>query len=399
MRTVLPPFAPDGPLPAGRNGAPGRGGPVPARLAPVAPWKDRARSARGRRRRTPTFDWNAHAPNGTQIVRSSDRRPARSAKPSDMSLFRFLLRWSWLIAIMTVLGVAGGFAFMQYGPVPFQSTVTLMLRPQLDPSGEPVVAANPQRATASATALAGQAASPSVYQATSRALAGQMDVSSDELANLVLNGRIQIMPMGASSFITISASDPDPNRAWLLADGYSRGFMQDLAVQARLVSEQQQAELRAQINVLQQQLISVPMTSSDTGTVNTFTNVHGRILQNILDTQARLSAIQQQGPPVLRYGDTSAPVVAVNAKRVMIAGAAVGGLFGLMLAYLCELLRQWGQRRARAREWRAILAGKQAFDSTPARSTSASDHRHQPEGSDGRFLEEGRPRWAGSARV
>jgi uncharacterized protein involved in exopolysaccharide biosynthesis len=226
-----------------------------------------------------------------------------------------------------------------------------------------------------------------------------MDVSSDELAALVLNGRIQIVPVGASSFITVSASDPDPNRAWLLADGYSRGFMQDLAVQARLVSEQQQAELRAQISVLQQQLISVPMTSSDAGTVNTFTNVHSRILQNILDTQARLSAIQQQGPPVVRYGDTAAPVIAVNEKRVLIAGAAVGMLFGLMLAYLGELLRQWSRRRARTREWRAILAGKKTFDPTPARAAAPSDHHDRPEGGNQRFLEEGRPRWAGSARV
>ena len=84
-----------------------------------------------------------------------------------------------------------------------------------------MIASNPQRSAVSTLALAGLAASPTVYSATSRTLAGQLEIGADELANLVLVGDILIEPVGSSNFITIKAKDPDPNRAlaprrWLL---------------------------------------------------------------------------------------------------------------------------------------------------------------------------------------
>jgi uncharacterized protein involved in exopolysaccharide biosynthesis len=312
-----------------------------------------------------------------------------------MSLPRFLLRWSWVVVLLTVLGAAGGYAFLLYGPVPYQSSTTLMLRPQADPSGAPLVTANPQRATVSVLALAGQAASPSVYEAVSRALAGQLDISSDEVAALVLNGRIQIVPVGGSNFLTISATDPDPNRAWLLADGYARGFMQDLTAQTRLVSEQQQADLHAQIAVLNQQLTSVPLNFNNPGVGETYAGVHAKIYQTLLDTQARLQAASQMGPPVVRYAETSTPTVSVNEKRVLVAGAAVGATLGLALAYLGELSRQWRRRRVRSRQ-RHAAAAPSAYPGPAASPAAASRNGHELV--DPHYLQEGRPGWAGSAR-
>ncbi|MGE3908135.1 MAG: hypothetical protein AB7K36_02200 [Chloroflexota bacterium] len=325
-----------------------------------------------------------------------------------MSIFRFLLRWSWLLILMTMVGSYGGYTYLQYGPLPYKSSATLMLRPQADSSGLPLVTANPQRSTVSALALAGQAASPSVYEASSRALAGQLDISSEAIATLVQNGRIQIAPVGSSSFIAISATDPDPQRAWLLADGYARGLMQDLAAQARLVAEQQQADLRAQAQILRQQMASIPLQLNNPGAEGTYSAVHARILQQLLDTEAKMQEVAQTGPPVVRHGETSAPVLAITPSRVLIAGAAAGGVGGLALSYLCELLRQYVRRRSRIRSFKKAAAAA----STAAQTTSTAHvHTSQPtpvpappsvnghQSSSPHHLKGGRPKWAGPARV
>ena len=313
-----------------------------------------------------------------------------------MSLLRFLLRWSWILVLMTALGAVGGYGFLLYGPVPYESTATLMLQPQSESSGVPVISTNPQRSSVSTLALAGLAASPTVYSATSRTLAGQIDVGSEELAELVLTGDILIEPVGSSSFITIKAKDPDPNRAWLLADGFSRGFVQDLVAQARVVSEQQQVELRTQINVIQQQLISVPMSSGNGGTAPTFSSVHNRLLEMLLETQARLETVSQPSPPVIRYGETTTPVMAMDAKRVVAAGAAAGGSFGLFLAYLGELIRQWHRRRSRSRQTRITVES----EALPGLEVAQPAGLHvELERSRREQQNEGQPRWASSARA
>ena len=61
------------------------------------------------------------------------RRSASAS--SDVSLLRFALRWWWLVLVMTALGGVGGYFFLQYGPVPYESTATLMLQPQSETSG------------------------------------------------------------------------------------------------------------------------------------------------------------------------------------------------------------------------------------------------------------------------
>jgi hypothetical protein len=321
------------------------------------------------------------------------RRPARGR--SDVSLTGFALRWWWLVLVMIALGAVGGYGFLQYGPLPYHSTATLMLQPQSEASGVPVISTNPQRSTVSTLALAGMAASPTVYTATSETLLGQLEITSDELANLVLIGKIEITPVGASNFITITATDTDPQRAWLLADGYSRGFVRDLTVQSRLVSEQQAVTLRSQLAVLQQQLASVPLTFNNPGTVDTYSAVHARILQVMLDTQAKLEATQQATSPVIRYGETTAPIVAVNEKRVLIAGAAVGGVLGVVVAYLAELLRLW-RRRKPSGQPRSARVEERPAEPAPAPGGGLLDGHPQPAL---QYQKEGQPRWAGSARV
>lgn len=361
--------------------------------ASAHPGRERTRAARGRGRGAASSGRAEATRSAPQTSPGHDRAQRNASRGPEMSLLRFLLRWSWILVLMTALGAVGGYGFLLYGPVPYESTATLMLQPQSETSGVPVIASNPQRSAVSTLALAGLAASPTVYSATSRTLTGQLEIGSEELAELVLTGDILIEPVGTSSFITIKAKDPDPNRAWLLADGYSRGFLQDLTAQARIVNEQQQGELRTQINVLQQQLISVPLAPSNGGTATTFSAVHDRILQTLLEAQARLESLSQPTPPVVRYGETSAPVMAVDAKRVVAAGAAAGGTLGLIVAYLGEVLRQWLRRRSRSRPAPSPEASPlpeivHPVGALAAPGQSRSGQQH-----------EGQPGWASSARA
>jgi hypothetical protein len=222
-----------------------------------------------------------------------------------------------------------------------------MLRPSYDYGGEALVSSNPARIAASTQALAGQADAPSVYEATSRALDGQLDISGDDVGQLVAGGRISIAPVRTSSFIQIKASDQDPDRAWLLADGYARGFLADLTAQTRLVAAQQQNDLQIRLGILQRQLAAVPSPGSNARMAGGSEPAQDRILQDIVDTQTRLQALAQPHLPIMRYGETSAPVQATNARRVLVAGAAAGGLGGLVIAYLLELLRLRLRKRAR----------------------------------------------------
>jgi hypothetical protein len=310
-----------------------------------------------------------------------------------MSLIRFMLRWSWVMVIVMAIGAAAGFAFLTYGPLPYESSAVLEVRPQPDISGEPLVSTNPGRASTSAVALAGQAASPSVYDATSRSLAGQMEISSGELKWLVENGRITIQPVGSTSYIAITSSDPDPNRSWLLADGFARGFIEDIRAQTRVVTDRRRIEIQAEIAILEKQLAQVPLNFSNAGTVDTFSSVHAKLLDSLVRAQASLQLLSQAEQPVARYGDTSIPMIMTNPLRVVVAGAAGGGVVGLIVAYLLELLRQWRMSRAiaRAQARREMLARLFPKDAQPPAAASKNGH-----GSGSDRDERRRRIWAGS---
>jgi hypothetical protein len=310
--------------------------PIPP-LAPPRPrretWRDHVRAARGRRA--------ARAEAGTTTeARLGAPRRLRPATGTGVSLLPFLLRWSWVILIAMAIGVAGAYGYLQSGRLPYQSTALLMLRPNYDYAGEALVTSNPARIASSAMALAGQADAPSVYEAASRALHGQLDISGDEIGQLVLAGRITITPVRSSSFIEVKASDPDPERAWLLADGYTRGLLADLTTQTQLVAAQQQHELQIRMGILQRQLAAVPSTANNARLGGLFDPAQNRVLQDMIDTETRLQALAQPQLPLMRYGETASPMQDTNVRRILIAGAAAGALCGLVVAYLLELLRQ-----------------------------------------------------------
>jgi hypothetical protein len=317
----------------------------PFRPTPNSPWRVRTHAERGRGRPVTSTRDPIDGLATTQSSQVLRRSRARASSNTDTSLVRFLLRWSWIVVITTVLGLAGAYGYLMYGPLKYRSTSLLVVRPQADTSGEPLLFTNPSRMSATALALAGQAATPPVFDAASRALAGQLAISSDEISALVMNGRITVNPLGTSSLISVEAVDSDPRRAWLLADGYGRGFMEYLGVQSRLVAQQQRAQVQAQIDVLQQQLAALPSGMTSPAANSMFNSSQSNVFDSLVQAQARMLLLSQAEIPVTRQGDTFVPVRTVTDQRVLVAGAAAGALAGLCFAYLLELLRQWRMSR------------------------------------------------------
>jgi hypothetical protein len=319
---------------------------APAIPRPAETWRAHLRAARGRSalaggvRNGPA----ALSTSTSVAVATSGRR--RFATGTEFALLPFLLRWSWVLLIATAVGLAGSYGYLQSGRLPYQSKALLTMRPQYDSTGEALVATNPARIATASQALSGQADSPSVYEATSRALSGQLEISGGEIGQLVASGQISITPVRTSSFIEITASDQDPERAWLLADGYTRGILADLAAQTQLVTEQQKYELQIRQRILQRQLAAVP-AASNPRLGSTFGSAQEQVMDDLIQTQTKLEALAQPQLPVMRYGETSTPSQTTNVRRVLLAGAAAGGLGGLVIAYLLELLRQRRSKRAR----------------------------------------------------
>ena len=336
------------------------------------------------------------APVGADRPSVSAPTARRASRASDVTLGRFLLRWSWVLVLTMVLGAAGGWAFLQYGPVQYQSRALLTVRPQLDPSGEPIVSTNPARYQATVQALAGQAASPAVYETTSRILAPFLTISGDEIAALVQAGRIQVAPVGGSSYVSVTATDTDPQRAWLLADGYARGLLEDLTSQTRAVGDRRRVELTTQIDVLQQQLAAVPLNFNSPGPAQTFSSVHANLLESLVQAQVRLRMLSQVEAPLMRYGETDAPVQSTSPSRVLVAGAAVGLAAGLGLAYCFELLRQWARRRRPTRSVAVKAVPKSK--SPPAAATVPNRGEREPDSIPHDAQREARP-WAESASL
>jgi hypothetical protein len=101
------------------------------------------------------------------------------------------------------------------------------------------------------------------------------------------------------------------------------------------------------MEILQKQLASVPSTFNSAGKNDMFADSQSRIFGALTEAQARLQMLARPEAPVVRYGETSNPVVTMDSRRVLVAGGAVGAACGFVLAYLLEVIRQWLMRRRR----------------------------------------------------
>jgi uncharacterized protein involved in exopolysaccharide biosynthesis len=248
-----------------------------------------------------------------------------------------------------LLGVGAAYAYLERAPVSYQSSVLLIVSSQqADQRGESWLISNPARLRDATELFVDQAASPPVYESVSRVLRDQLEISPDEIANMVLAGAIDVHQNGRSNYITVSVTHTNPDRSWLLTDGYARGLIENVNEQVRTATERRRVELGRQNELTQQQIRALPLKSPDAGVNQTVASVYATLLQNLIQDQVQVEMAASSGGPVARYGSVSDPTPIVNLRRIYLAGAAAGGATGLVIAIALELIRQRRRQRPRA---------------------------------------------------
>ncbi|MCC6176368.1 MAG: hypothetical protein IT305_13765 [Chloroflexi bacterium] len=278
-----------------------------------------------------------------------DSQPATSVALSGPTVtpLEFLWRWWWLFLFGMLLGAGGAYEYLQFAPTWYQSTALVMVNTQQpDPEGGLWLTSNPGRLQSATQLLVNQATSPPVYASVSAALP-DLGISPSDVADLVVNKRVDVHQQDLSNFISVSVTDRDPERAARLTDGYARGLVDNVNVQMRQVAERRRAELTRQIELTQQQILALPPRSLDPSVNSTIATIYSNLLQNVIASQLSLESIDRTLSPVAQYSAASDAISTTNVRRIALAGVATGGAVALAFAVLFEWIRQ---RRIQARE-------------------------------------------------
>lgn len=167
----------------------------------------------------------------------------------------FALRWWWLLLIGLAVGVAAVFAYRAYGPVSYTTTALVQVPAQTlnNPN------ANAGQARDAASNFAAEAKSAYMFDLVSRALAGKLALSSDELLAMSREGTIDIRRLRDANFISITVTDPDPDRARLLADTIAGTFVGDVNARAKVQVEARKKQLEEQIDSTRRRLLTAQL--------------------------------------------------------------------------------------------------------------------------------------------
>ncbi len=163
--------------------------------------------------------------------------------PARDPFMAFALRWWWLLLIGAILGSVGAFAYLKYGPKSYETAALVQVLP---PSNSDPTQDNREGARA-VSGYAAEASSSRMFELVSAALGAKVGVSASKLSTMMDDGLIEIKSVKNSNLVSIAVSDPDPQRAELLANTIAAVFVKD--VNARAV-----ARLQARMKQLDQQI-------------------------------------------------------------------------------------------------------------------------------------------------
>jgi capsular polysaccharide biosynthesis protein len=184
-------------------------------------------------------------------------RFADPAAPSRDPYVAFAIRWWWLLLIGAVLGTAVAFAYTTYGPTPYESSAMAQVSPpaQTDPTE------NTSQASRAASSFAAEASSPRMFELVSRALGA--GVSARDLSEMEESGAIEIEDVNSSNLVSITARDPDPERARALADTIATVFVNDVNARARARLDVRMEQLEQQIQVTRDRLATAQLQARE----------------------------------------------------------------------------------------------------------------------------------------
>jgi uncharacterized protein involved in exopolysaccharide biosynthesis len=170
-------------------------------------------------------------------------------------LMQFARRWWWLLLAGAIVGFGLAIVYSRVGPVPYESTALVQV---VSPSGATTTEKADQAQTATAN-FAAEVASPRIYTLTSQKLAGQINLTASDFEAMERDGSLAISPMRGSNFIKIVVSDPDPDRARLIAGTMASVFVDDITSRAAASNEARQTQVNQQIEFTRQQLATAAL--------------------------------------------------------------------------------------------------------------------------------------------
>ena len=207
-----------------------------------------------------------------------------ASPPGQDPYIAFALRWWWLLLLGAILGSVAAFGYTQYGPIPFESIAQVQVPAQT--TSDPT--ANSSQARSAATNYAAEATSPQMFSLVSKELEGTLNVSSSELQLMSQDGRLDIRLVKNTNLISITVTDPDPNRARIIANAFAIAFVRDVNSRAATQLDTRGLQLQEQIKMTESRLVVAQLRQREQALQDDLVAQRGLLLQLQLGYQQEL---------------------------------------------------------------------------------------------------------------
>jgi capsular polysaccharide biosynthesis protein len=222
-------------------------------------------------------------------IADDDETPAAPASMGTDPYIAFALRWWWLLILGALIGGIGAYAYTQYGPIPFQSVAQVQVPAQTTTNPN----SNSGEARSAATNYVAEATTSQMYTLVSKELAGTLGLTASDLQLMIQDGRLVIKLVKNTNFISIAVTDPDPERARLLADTFALVFVRDINSRASTQLDTRGLQLEQQIKITQDRLVVAQLLQRQESLRRELMDQRGLLLQLQLGYQQELQRQQE----------------------------------------------------------------------------------------------------------
>lgn len=249
-------------------------------------------------------------------------------------------RHKWMIAILTLLGVAAGIGAARLQPVLYEGVARVLPPPSL--TVQEGVAVDPVRSLQNQAAIM---SSTPVLSAAARRYGG------DSTADL-LRKRVRVQASQEADVLTVRALDPTPEGAARLANAVVQSYQEVVGLRSRQDADARIASLRQQREALADRLDSIRESLADDPNdpaLLTEQQAVGSQYQSLLSQEYQLQAAAAQAGVAGLVEAAEVPRTPEQPKPLLLmAGGALAALVGsVLLAWALEVARARRQARGR----------------------------------------------------
>jgi hypothetical protein len=251
-------------------------------------------------------------------------------------------RHKWMIAILTLLGVAAGIGAAQLQPVLYEGVARVLPPPSL--TVQEGIAVDPVRS------LQNQAA---IMSSTPVLSAAARRYGKDTTADL-LRKRVSVQASQEADVLTVRALDPTPEGAARLANAMVQAYQEVVALQSRQDADARIASLRQQRQALQTRLDSIRQSliaDPNDPALLTEQQAVGAQYQSLVSQEYQLqeAAAQAGLAGLLEAAEVPRTPKQPKPLLLMVGGGLAALVASVLLAWVVEVAR--ARRLASGRPW------------------------------------------------